>query len=279
MKLRSDRSLAQARHRALRAAVVARVAFGCLTLLLAATACKSHRPPPHENIIGLLTPAPPAFLTGPIAALLTNAGSFSARVAMETNSRTGPLDFTSGTLLGRGGKLLLALEPHPTALKQHSAASFMFIWDVAEGQGFLLSEALQGYAPLATNAQRCVALTVEPASVPPQKLDGQSCQRYDATARMEDGSVTGLHLWRAAALKGLPLRISPAGDSPLPALRLSRVRFEPLPPDLFAPPASFTKYDNSRALMTELVARQRNLSLKPKPEEEPLTQPADGRFR
>lgn len=219
-------------------------------------------------------PPPPAFLTGPMAALLTNAQPFSARVVVETNSRSNPHGIRSGTLLGRGSKLLFAMDPAIPAKKGARASSFLFIWDVTESRGYVLSEALQGFAPIATNA-RCAALSFEPARAAPLKLDGHLCQRFDAIVKMDDGVVAGFRVWRATDLKGFPLRVSSANDPLVPELNFSRVRLEGLPADLFAPPNGFTKYESTQALMVELVARQRNLVFKAKGEEE--TVPAEPR--
>jgi hypothetical protein len=240
--------------------------LAALAFLLAGAGC-STRHAREGVLIGLLTPQPPAFLTGPMAVLLTNTCSYSARVNVETNWRSNPREIRSGSLLARDGKLMLAVDPDPSAARKSAReATFLFIWDVAAGQGFLLSEALQGYAPIATNT-RCTEVTLEPTRGPAQKIDGHTCQRFEAAVKLNDGSTAQFHVWRAPALKDFPLHIAPAGDATVPGVKFSRVRFATVPLEMFSPPDGFTRYESTQALMTELVARQRNLVLKPKGDE------------
>ena len=74
--------------------------------------------------------------------------------------------------------------------------------------------------------------------------------------------ATVFRVWRAADLKGLPLRIQcPSGGVPL-TLTLSKVSLEAVPNDLFLPPNGFTKYESPEAMMTEMALRRVNLSRK-----------------
>src|SRR6266480_5970434 len=95
---------------------------------------------------GGLPPGPPPFLSGPMgAALPANADGFVARLTMEIKLPEGHMDVISGELMGQGGKLLFTPQATGSRGKHMREAKISFIWDVAEGRGYILSEALQGY--------------------------------------------------------------------------------------------------------------------------------------
>jgi hypothetical protein len=99
--------------------------------------------------------------------------------------------------------------------------------------------------------------------VAPEKIDGHLCQRSDATVTASDGSVTTFRLWRAADLKGLPLRVTCTSIGTPLTLTLSKARLETLPADLFQPPSGFTRHASAEAMIQELAARQHNLKRRP----------------
>jgi hypothetical protein len=129
---------------------------------------------------------------------------------------------------------------------------------VAEGRGFLLSEALQGYAPISSSARltNMVAVPIEGSA---QIFEGHPCRKEQVTVRMTDGRGVVVEVLKAADLGEFPLQItSTARGAPL-TITFSKVRLEPPPASLFTPPESFTKYSSAEAIVDELALRQRNL--------------------
>lgn len=202
------------------------------------------------------TPTIPSFLTGPASVLLTNLDGFSAELVMETPGAGDKSRVTTGELLGRGGKLLFA--PASKAKpKKNRAGGFLFIWDVASNTGIVLSEALQGYAPVASTA-RFTGISSLPsrANLPPDRIDGHPCSQEDAAVSLGDGSISGFHLWRATDAKGIPARLTPLHSSDNYSINLSKIELRPPAQALFEPPEGFTRYESLDAMMSEIVARQ-----------------------
>jgi len=194
---------------------------------------------------------PPVFLTGPSAALLTNAGSFSAHIVMSNQFRTSKT--LAGELFVRDGKLLSAAEP----TKNNPGGAFAYVADLVNGQGFVWSEALQGYAP--------VHLRSVPSSLSTHlndgltKFEGHPCQVEEAIVKMSDGSTASFKTFRALNFNRVPLSITSISNSPPIQLSLSKIRTTAPPADVFAPPTDFTKYENAETMVTELILRQHNL--------------------
>jgi len=209
------------------------------------------------------TPATPLFLNGPMALLLTNADGFRARAVLESAAPSQPTQTTVGELMVRGSKLLFAPEPVKVAKKQPRPEDSAFVWDVNENRGYVLNDPLQAYAPISSSRQ-FTNVTIGPAlnNASSEKVAGHRCQATEVTVTASDGVATVFQVWRAADLKGLPLRIHcPSGGVPL-TLTLSKVRLEAVPNDLFLPPNGFTKYDSPEGMMTEMALRRVNLSRK-----------------
>ena len=131
-----------------------------------------------------LAPLPPIFLTGPAAALLTNIGGFSAHLVMSNNSPVAVERTISGELLGREGQLLFAAEPRKPEKKR---GAFLFISDVGKRQAIVISEALQGYAPVAGGVGP-TNLTIIPGAATGQKIDNHALEVEEAIVDMSDGS-------------------------------------------------------------------------------------------
>lgn len=190
---------------------------------------------------------PPTFLVGVPGLLLTNLASFSAHVVWQTQSNTLPPVKIAGELLVRGGRMLYA---------PAGGSDFSFIWDTATRRGFVMNEALQGYAPIASDI-RITAINFAPAgSLAPARMNGFSCRPVRAQATLVDGSHSAFVAWQAAELKYLPVRIESADDPASFTLELTRIRQEMPSEELFSPPASFTKYASADAMLNELFARQ-----------------------
>jgi hypothetical protein len=241
----------------------------CLLLPLALLpGCASSK---NANFTVEPTPQPPAFLSGPMALLLTNVDGFRAHVTLANASPTGQP--VSGDLMGKSGKLFFAPAPAKKKSKRVSAADSAFIWNVSANRGYVLNDPLQAYAPCSSSLE-FTNVAAGPATAPsaPETISGHSCQPSEVLVTATDGSITGFRLWRAPDLKGLPLRIvCTSGGMPM-TLTLSKPHLEKLPDDLFLPPSDFAKYDSGESMVNEMVSRQHNLKRRPAytiPEEEP----------
>jgi hypothetical protein len=233
--------------------LVAALAAGC------AHSSKSAKGGPQP------VPQPPLFLTGPMALLLTNVDGFRARVVLEEGASARQI--AAGELMGRSDSLIFAPSTTKAQLKRASAAGSAFIWNVPANGGYMLTDPLQAYAPISSGRQFTNLMTTPPVDAArPEKIAGYRCQPSEMTVAANDGTVTAFRAWRAADLKGLPLRITCNSKGTTLTLTLSRARLETLPADLFEPPAGFTRYESSEALVAELTARQNSLRRKPSPQ-------------
>jgi hypothetical protein len=228
------------------------VAVIWLSLALTLVGCsRGDRSSTRGGMVGVISAQVPTFLNGPMDLLLTNASGFDARVEVQGDSAFA--HNTTGQLLCRGSKLLFA--PDPGSDSSIKIGGFIFIWDVSEGRGLVLSESLQGYAPVSTGL-RATNLLLQAASGGAQQFDGHPCQPHDAVVRMNDGATAAFRALCASDLNGLPVQIT-SRNTPL-TLALSHVRFEAPPLDLFSPPDGFSKYSSPEAMADELASRRRN---------------------
>jgi hypothetical protein len=202
-----------------------------------------------------IPPRQPVFITGPAALLLTNVEVFSCHVLAQGASGSQQ----AGELFGRSGKLLFALEADPAAGKRFRTGGFSFLWDTREAKGFLLSDALQGVAPLASNATFTNVLSRTAADTAPQQIQGYHCEAENAVVTGSDGPTSLFQVWRARDLRNFPVRItSEEGQAPM-TISFSKVRFEAPPNEEFLAPEPFTKYANPESLVNEFVMRQQQL--------------------
>jgi hypothetical protein len=218
----------------------------------------------HDNGHGAemaISPQAPPFLNGPMAVLLTNAGGFSAHVSLQNHYGTANAqEAFSGQLLGRGGQLLF-LPVYPNKWERMlRVAGLSFLWDVADGRGYVLSEALQAYAPY--SGYRATNVLFTAGNQAPEKIEGLRCVPKEATVVSSEGAVAVFEILQAPEAKELPLRIAaPAGSAPL-VLSLSNLRLAAPAADIFQVPASFTRYESAEGMMSELAVRQANLKRK-----------------
>jgi hypothetical protein len=260
---------------------LAALSLAGLALALAAGGCSHSQDKDAREAArtGIYSAPFPAFLNGPMAVLLTNSGGFSARAMVQTEPAAAPEEGARpGQLFCRGSRLLYVPDPSESTEKGAHSGGFSFIWDTAENRGYVLSEALQGYAPVASNVQ-ATNIVAQANQAAPRKFAGHSCVPEDATVLMSDGSTTVFQVLRATDLKGLPVRvISVTRNAPL-TLNLSKIRLEPPPNDLFAPPDSFTRYNSPEVMVDELAIREHNLKHKTREETGPIEEPTPGRER
>jgi len=238
--------------------------FWLPALLVILLAGCSH-PSPEEHFAGLpaivFAPQPPSFLKGPMSSLLTNTQGFSARITQPASLPDWPKPL-SGQFLGQGSKLLFAAEPDKAKGKHPAPSGLIFVWDVAQNSGFVMSDTLQGYAPISSSLGFSNRVVGASRSAP-QKIDGHPCSPEQVTVSMNDGSASAFEVWRAADLNGFPVRIDFLNRAAPLTVILSQIRLGPPPGELFAPPQDFTKYPSAEAMMTEIAIREQHLKGRP----------------
>jgi hypothetical protein len=199
-------------------------------------------------------PELPLFLRAPVAAAFTNTASYSAHIEAQGASIL-PQKIVAGEIFQQKGFLLFAAVPEKIGDKKHPIEpGFGFLWNVGEQKGWLLSEALQAYAPV--SAMAAASNLVAAPMTQEERIDGHPCR--GESWRATNGG-TGFVVWRASDLDGIPLRIEGTIDSTSFHLNLSKVRVQQLGNDVFKIPEGFTKYNSAEALVDELAARQHHL--------------------
>lgn len=231
-----------------------------LGLALAPAGCK-HEPDRrgvYEREI-VFAPQPPPFIAGPMATAFTNRPGFSARIVASGvfTDRSGQI---TGQLLGRGHLLRLALDPRPTGREKDRLEDpgFSFLWDVRLNQGYLLCEALQGYAPVSAPT-RYSELRQDPEPGTPRTLGSWLASPVTVTATMAGGSTARYQVWRVRELEEFPVRINALEGLDGADVNLSKIRIQPPPLDVFVIPEGFTKYNSAEALVDEIAIRRRAL--------------------
>jgi hypothetical protein len=170
-------------------------------------------------------PLPPTFLNGPIGAVLAKAPAFHAHVEENQAGLR-----VAGEVFGRDGKLVFAPEPDPRTARKAPEEIFIFIWHVEENRGFLLNEALQGYAPVSFGS----TITNMPL-------------------------VGDLKIERSRSLGDFPVSFSQGSGAGATVVKLSRIKLKAPPADLFSPPKGFTRYESPEVMAREVALRRRNL--------------------
>jgi hypothetical protein len=206
-----------------------------------------------------LLPKLTSVATGPVAVLLTNGNAFRSEFTMTLEDASEPPLQFSGRIFARGGKLRLETAFDKSNGKSMRADDFGVIWDVAAHQGYVFSEALQGYAPI-NEAVRFTNLPAQVIAGQTERIEGHPVDKANVTVMGNDGQTMILQLLRAQDMGNLPLQIH-SFDSPQSfALALSKIQSVMPAEELFLPPDGFTKYESETAMLNELAARQRNVS-------------------
>ena len=205
---------------------------------------------------------PPDFLVGPASVALTNLDGFSATIASSVTVDAVPHAF-SGQLLERQGRLLF--QPMTTAKSKKGKiirGGMIFIWDTVSSRGNVVSEALQGYAPLNSPVHVTGVVLVSQTPVAEQ-ANGHPCHRVESTVSLSDGSSAKLTEWRADDLNHLPVRVRTEGGGRLVNVDLTDIRLDLPDRELFSPPVAFTSYQSPLALINELLIRESSLKSGP----------------
>ena len=125
--------------------------------------------------------APPDFLAGPAWVSLTNFDGFSADVHSTSSTMSAPsaARAASGQLLERQGRLIF--QPLTTAkIKKGKIirGGMFFIWDSVGQHGYVVSEALQGFAPISASS-RITIVTAENTVPVAEQANGHACHRTE----------------------------------------------------------------------------------------------------
>lgn len=211
----------------------------------------AHREHARNGRAGIL-PEVTAIITGPAALLLTNAVGFQAEYNLSIDGDLNSAANAAGQFLTRGAEVRLTLG---TAKSGTGAASgFIIVWDAAARRGFVLSEALQGYAPI--GGSDCFSnLLMEETGSAPQRLDGHVVEKVNATITGCNGQAQAFELSRSG---NLPMEIHSSNAAPNFTLRFSKIEVAAPSGELFLLPKDFTKYDSEESLLAELASRQQD---------------------
>jgi hypothetical protein len=219
--------------------------------------------------------APPAFLVGPASIALTNFDGFSANV-VSTTSAAAEARAYSGEVIARQGRLIF--QPFTTARIKKGRivrGGIFFIWDAVRQRGYVLSEALQGYAPIAAPSQITIVTPENMAQPPAERVNGHPCHRSGKMLVLRDGSTAKLTEWQADDLKGFPVRVRAESGGQVVTADFSEVRLDVPGLELFAPPGGFTQYASGAALINELMIRESSMKTGPSGGSNPGEQPAN----
>jgi hypothetical protein len=231
-----------------------------LALACLMTGCASPRSP-HTGLDldqGIAAAEPPAFLIGPASVLLTNSSPYSSRAVLSnTNGPLSDLVNGAGNLLQQDGVLLFVPTSTDGGGKTGWEGTFRFLWDVANGRGYVMSEVLQAYAPL-SSSNRYQVLPAAGGLRPPvlETIEGQSCQVEDVTVSSSSGKSDLFRTWRATEMEGQLFKLMSLNEVPAFLLRLSEVKTDPMSAELFAPPEGFVRYKSGEAMAREIMHRQ-----------------------
>jgi hypothetical protein len=232
-------------------------AFLCLTAALI-SGCSSRHPGPlyhagDEN--------PPDFLGAPVTVVLTNLNGFSAHIVSTKTAPGSSPKTTSGDLLGREGRLVFQPTLPIKGKKMQREGGLFFIWDETRDSGYVLSEALQGYAPIKSEIEPPSLLGITNQDIQ-EIVDGHPCHRYQAAVQLDDGSQRHFTLWEADDVSHFPVRIEGDDGPEHMTWDFSDIRLEYPSQELFSPPDGFTLYASSVNMMNELILRDATLAKK-----------------
>jgi hypothetical protein len=217
---------------------------------------------------------PPLFLSGPVGAVLTNFNGFGARVSATLSSQPGESKIVAGELLGREGLLIFQPSLGIKGKRARTEGGLFFIWDERKHSGYVLSEALQAYAPVQSAAATTGPIHIANDGIQAE-VDGHPCHRSETALDLSDGQKARLTVWRADDERHFPLKIEVVNGAERVTVSFSEVRRELPALDLFRPPDGFAVYPTSVALMNELIVR--DASLIKRNQTEDLSEPADVR--
>jgi hypothetical protein len=194
-----------------------------------------------------------AVITGPAALLLTNTPGFQAEYELSFDDQSKAPAKPLGLLLVRGAKIEVTLGGAHG--KSGRGGPFAVVWDAVAREGYVSSEALQGYAPLG-GAVGFSNFVEQRESGGPQQLEGRLVEKVMAIATGTNGEHLSWELASEVEHGHLPVEIHSLQGEPNFTLTLTKIQDSVPPEEMFARPVDFTKYANEEALLTELEIRQ-----------------------
>jgi hypothetical protein len=232
-----------------------------MLLTIAIAGCAHSDKAGHvDTVRRAFTAEPPPFLNGPCALLLTNNDGYASQVVLERGPTSDKASSLSGELMVRGDKLFFAVESNGSKSKRAAAGTVSFVWDTTTNSGYVISDALQGYAPVGSNLRftNLTFLNSPPSGPAGNRSDSRPGLSQEVTVAGNDGSLSTFRVWRSPTTPALPLRIESISGAPQFTLVFNKPQAVPPAPGMFIPPADFTKYDTAEAMMYEIVTRQQN---------------------
>jgi len=146
--------------------------------------------------------------------------------------------------------------------RARTEGSLFFIWDEKKHSGYVLSDALQGYAHIQSDVEAASQLTIAKEGIQ-ENVNGHPCHRCEAVVVLDNGLKARLTLWQADDARYFPVRIEAVNGPNRMTLNFSEIRLEYPAQQLFLPPDGFTAYATSAALMNELIVRDASLARRP----------------
>jgi hypothetical protein len=197
-----------------------------------------------------------ALTTGPLASLWPAAGVFGADFTLTLEHAVGPPTKLSGRLFALNGRLRLEAVSDQSH-GRHSEA-YVVIWNGVTHRGWLVSEALQGYAPVTESLQFTNRLT-RVQSGPGARMEDHPVDLASVTLLGANGQNVTLKVTAARDLGGLPLRLEGLNGPGSFTLALSHL--QPVRPAVegFLAPDGYTRFASAAVLVDELAARQQNV--------------------
>ena len=202
---------------------------------------------------------PPVFLTGPAALLLTNVEGFSAKLTVSMPGADGGRRTMTGDLLGRQGALVFQPSSAVQGKRAKREGGMYFIWSETQHSGYVLSDALQAYAPTAASVGP-TNVSLRSGAAVEEEANGHRCRRMEAMVQCGDGSSERFQVWQAQDAKSFPVRIRAEAGGREMTLEFSEVRLELPPAQVFGPPDGFIRYETPGALMNDLIIRESALT-------------------
>ena len=188
----------------------------------------------------------------PMALLLNNGTTYSGEFTLTSQDPAGRIGRLTGPLLASGDKLRLEFTEFNG--KPLPAGSVDLIWDGPARQGYLLSEALQGYAPVYHEVQHTNVITeIVPGSS--RRIAGHATEKAEAIIEYRDGHTLVVEVIRAKDLGNLPLKMQFLESPVTFTLALTKIERTTLIDPVFMPPNGFTAFPSSLVLIDELASR------------------------
>ena len=230
--------------------------IGLAALLLAAGGCAHSRSPASVAADNAWQVMPPVLsaLTGPGAVLLTNLAGWQGQVVFTLAAADGHTRQVTGWLAVSQGRLNF----ESAAAGKNLSGRFGIIWDTAANTGWLMSEALQGAAPVSATNRYTVSQR-EPNASGTETRAGHPVQNALVTLQVSDGKTVQYQVAQATDLALLALQAVPlTGPAPV-TFSVSNLKLTPAAESEFTPPDDYTKYTDAVALLDELISRQRTV--------------------